>query len=235
MDFRSRLPVNAETMTDLPNSSFICRLIQGNSLEAIGMQRFVFYPGMRFGSSDKWWGKPGYRHAPHEGIDICFFQTASGRFCRMDASTRIPTAADSRIVHVMEDFLGHTVVASQMIPKEGGRELLTLYAHIKPDARLRVGDRLREGELFAGIADVEYPNIPLLPHLHISVAWADQLPDYRQWTWKLLNQCGSECFIDPLKWMAFPQKTISFEFGTDLANEFIPCSRLLAQVFGQGH
>ena len=213
-------------MTDPPASTFIHQLIGKNALEAIGVKRFIFYPGMLFGALEKWWGRPGLRHSRHEGIDVCFFQTASGKYCRMDEFIQIPMAAESRVVHMMDDFLGRTVVASQ--GKQGGedRELLTIYAHIQPDVNLRVGDRVASGEIFANIAAVDSPKISLLPHLHLSMAWSDQLPGYSRWTWKKLNQCGSKCFVDPLERIRMPQKILPFKFETDLAKAFVPCSRL---------
>ena len=208
----------------MPLAAFIQQLNTVNKLGGIGIDRLVFYPGMLFGSADKWWGASGYRHSPHEGIDLCFFKTASGAYCRMDDTTAIPMAGDGRIVHIMADFLGQTVVANQI--DLSGRALLILYAHIQPEKGLRVGDRLSTGEVFARIAPINNPKISLLPHLHISMARADQLPDYAEWSWKRLNQCGPACFIDPLKQMDLPHTLLSFESGMDLASEFTPCRDL---------
>lgn len=209
-------------------NEFIQQLIAVNGLEAIGIDRLVFYPGMLFGTADKWWGRPGRRHSHHEGIDLCFFKTDSGRYCRMDETTRIPMAEDGQVVHMMDDFLARTVVTQQT--GAGGRAFLTLYAHIEPEKQLCVGDRLSRGEVFARIASINNPKILLLPHLHISMAWADQLPEYANWTWKRLNHCGSECFVDPLTRMHLPHQVLSFEFGMDLAGEFMPCRDLTVKT-----
>ena len=207
-------------------SSFTARLIYGNKLDALAFEHFVFYPGMLYATSDKWWGKPGSRHASHEGLDLCFFQTADGRFGRLDDSIRIPMAEDSRIVRIMDDFLGKTVVAARKPPDAGGRRFYTLYAHIRPEEGLTEGDRLARGEMFARIAPVSASGPPLPPHLHVSMAWADQLPDCRDWRWKLLNQCGSGCFIDPLKWMGLPHQILPFSFEMDLFFQFTPCREM---------
>jgi len=206
-------------------NGFISELITVNQLESIGIDRLIFYPGMLFGSMDKWWGAAGKRHSRHEGIDLCFFKTASGGYCRMDDTMAIPMAGDGRVVHMMPDFLGQTVVTKQ--PDHSGRAFLTLYAHILPEKGLRVGDRFSTGEVFARIAPINNPKISLMPHLHISMAWADQLPDYAQWNWKRLNQWGPECFIDPLNQMDLPHTLLSFEFSMDLASEFMPCRKLI--------
>ncbi len=202
---------------------FLAALVRENRLEEPGIARFLFFEGMLFGTSAKWWGKPGKRHAPHEGIDLCFFEAGSGRHCRLDAGTGVPMAADSRIVHIMDDFLGQTVVASRAASEAGGREELTLYAHIRPETGLRVGDRVARGRIFSRIADVNYPATPMPPHLHISMAWADQLPEYRQWTWKLLNQCGCASFINPLEHLDLPARVVTQAPGRDPAAGYSPC------------
>jgi len=206
--------------------SFAEHLIFGNRLDALAFEHFVFYPGMLFATSDKWWGKPGRRHASHEGIDLCFFQTTDGRCGRLDDSIRVPMAEDSRIVRIMEDFLGQTLVAERKPSGAGNRRLYTLYAHICPDDGLSEGDRLARGEMFARIAPVADSGPPLPPHLHVSMAWADQLPDCREWSWKLLNQCGSGCFLDPLQWMALPHQILPFSFEMDLFSRFTPCREM---------
>ena len=230
------MPVKPGATMGLPNpppadaahmataSTFIHQLSAANHHERIGMERLIFYPGMLFGTAEKWWGRPGCRHSHHEGIDLCFFETGSGGYYRLDETTRIPMAEDGRIVHIMEDFLGQTVAVQQT--EAGGRAFLTLYAHIEPAKGLSVGDRLSCGEVFARIAAINNPKIMLLPHLHISMAWADQLPDYADWTWKRLNHCGSECFVDPLTRMHLPHQVFSFEFGMNPADAFTPVSQV---------
>jgi len=212
------------------DSRFIAALIRGNRLERLGFERFVFYGGMLYAAADKWWGTPGRRHARHEGIDLCFFRTRDGRYCRLDHSIAVPMAADSRIVHIMDDFLGQTVVARWRVAESAGRELLTIYAHIQPVQGLAVGDRVEAGYMFARIADVKYPGSPMPPHLHISMAWADQLPEYRRWSWKLLNKCGSERFIDPLDHINIPYTILTSAAGMDPAAEYTPCRHVLSEL-----
>jgi hypothetical protein len=226
MGFPDRSRADPEDREKKAASPFIRLLVGQNGLEAIGVDRFIFYPGMLFGTTEKWWGKSGVRHSRHEGIDLCFFQTVSGHYCRMDESIKIPMAAESRVVHIMDDYLGRTVVVGEPENKGKDRPFLTIYAHLETDKNLRIGDKVSAGEVFANIAAVDSPKIPLLPHLHISMAWADQLPDFSRWSWKLLNQCGSECFVNPFERFLIPRKILPFEFGMDLKNEFTPCSRL---------
>jgi len=209
-------------------NSFAAHLICGNRLDSLVFEEFVFYPGMLFATKNKWWGKPGRRHASHEGIDLCFFRTKDCGFGRLDDSIRIPMAEDSRIVRIMDDFLGQTVVVACEPPDAGGRLFYTLYAHIRPHKGLAEGDRVARGEMFAKIAPVAEKGPPLLPHLHVSMAWADQLPDCREWQWKLLNQYGSSCFLDPLQWMVLPRQILPFSFEMDLFSKFTPCRRLFA-------
>jgi hypothetical protein len=178
---------------------------------------------MLFDAAEKWWHPPGLRHSRHEGIDLCFLEGPDGALCRLDPETGVPMAEKSRVVHILDDFLGQTVVTSRKPPGCGGRELLTLYAHIRPEQRLSIGDRIPEGEVFARIAPVDASGPPLMPHLHISMAWADHLPPCTKWSWKLLNACGSKQFIDPLAWLDLPCRIIDFPAGTDPAETFPLC------------
>ncbi len=215
---------------DLPDDAFIAALVQGNRLDALGPERFVFYPGMLFASRDKWWGRPGHRHARHEGIDLCFLETGSGEGFRLDSEVFVPMAGEANVVHIMDDFLGRTVIASRAVAEAEGRELLTVYAHIRPEEGLCVGDRIADGRMFARIAPVENPRIPLPAHLHISMAWADQLPERRHWSWKLFNQLSSGCFLDPLKWMAIPCKLLPFCSAVQPAALFPPARSAPARI-----
>jgi hypothetical protein len=216
-----------------PETSFAASLVRENRLDELGFSRFLFYPGMLFDSPDKWWGRPGFRHSRHEGVDLCLFETAAGGLCRLDSAAVVPMAGDSRVVRIMDDFLGRTVVAARRPPDAAERVLLTLYAHIRPDPGLTVGDRVADGSVFARIAPIGESGPPLLPHLHLSLAWAESLPDCRQWTWKMLNRCGSRSFLDPLERLGIPCRVIPFSFESGPAAEFIPCRRALSASSGE--
>ena len=69
-------------------------LIDANPIDPVDHHNWAFYPGMGYGSMDKWWGDYGTRDFPHEGIDICLYETPAARCAgsmRKPASRLWPT------------------------------------------------------------------------------------------------------------------------------------------------
>jgi hypothetical protein len=196
-----------------PVSDFVTHLIAINRLDMLGFGRFVFFPGMLFLANETWWSKNGIRKTAHEGLDICFFITAGQQLYRLDETIRIPILFEGRIVGVMEDFLGQTVVARHLIEGPSEKAFLSFYAHITPDHRIRPGGIVKTGEPLGTISDSKKINSPLPPHLHISLAWESMLPPVAALTWNVLNRADRSAFIDPLA--VFPKSHIKFKAAPD--------------------
>jgi len=192
-------------MTDLqiekfPPVTFASNLIRINQLDRLGVDRFVFFQAMLVFSTQKWWPGGGLRKAVHEGLDICFFISGSRQIFRLDETTKIPILYEGRIVHVMDDFLGTTVVARHSLTKNASGEsgFFSFYAHIRPEAEIRVGDSLKSGEIVGTIADASPASMNIPAHVHISMAWERMLPPVQHLTWDILNGIDRSVFIDPL-------------------------------------
>ncbi len=83
---------------------------------------WLFYPGMLFGSCDKWWADWGTRYTPHEGLDITFYRKKIDDAIRsdnsscgcdilsFDSSVVIPAMFDGTVLNICKDFLGQSVV-----------------------------------------------------------------------------------------------------------------------------
>lgn len=205
-DFNSHFPI---VSAGNPPVDYTRRLLAANKpLLDHGLDQWVFFPGMMFGSMEKWWGAPGMRPASHEGLDLCFFMDAEGRPRRLDDATRLPAMAEGVVVSIMPDLLGHTVVVRQDACP--GPALLVFYAHIRPAPELRTGDRIRAGDGFAGIAPTRGRSSLLPPHLHLTLAWADALPPAQDLTWKLLNGVDRSVFVDPMAALGAPCRIIPY-------------------------
>jgi len=177
---------------------FQARLVAVNHLEAIGFDRFLFFPGMLFNATEKWWGRGGLRAVSHEGLDLCFFAGTDGAAFRLDETIQAPMVHDGVIVHIMDDFLGKTVVTRHDLATTCSGPILSLYGHTQPDPHLQIGDRIGQGEVFAHISDAGRRSKLLPSHLHISFAKAWMLPPASQLTWEWLNGADRSVFIDPL-------------------------------------
>ncbi len=180
-----------------PASAFVSDLGALNGLDRMGFFRFIFYPGMLFGSSEKWWGVGGSRPSAHEGLDLCFFEARDGRRYRLDETVRVPAAVSGRIVRLMDDFLGRTVVVESRCHQQAGA-FYTFYAHIRPDKALQEGDTISAGTVFATISPIRSPKVTLPPHLHITMAAADALPPVGTLSWPMMNRLERSVFFDPL-------------------------------------
>lgn len=186
-----------KTTSICPPTQFVSDLVGLNGLDEMGFSRFIFYPGMLFGSTEKWWGAGGSRPSAHEGLDLCFFETRDRRRYRLDETVRIPAAVSGRIIRIMDDFLGRTVVVESRC-RPAAAPFYTFYAHIRPDMELREGDALSAGTAFAAIAQIRSPKVPLPPHIHITMAAAAAMPPVDTLSWPVMNRLDRSVFSDPL-------------------------------------
>lgn len=177
---------------------FVDDLAAYNRLERFGFVRFVFFPGMLFDTRQSWWGQGRFRPETHEGVDLCLFESAGGAIRRLDDTIGVPAAFAGRVVRIMDDFMGKTVVVAHAPENRSGARRLTLYAHIRPDDQLAVGDDLTVGAVFARIAPVRSTKTPLPPHLHLSFARQAALPPIDELEWPVLNRVDRRAFYDPL-------------------------------------
>lgn len=216
----------------IPPSNFISRLADINHLSALDFERFIFFPGMLFNSMEKWWGRSGLRPASHEGLDLCFFTGKSGAGFRLDETVRVPMVYDGIIAHLMDDFLGKTVVTLHDFGNTENGPVFSLYGHVHPDPYLKIGDRICQGDVFASIADTSGRSRLLPPHLHISLAKARMLPQADQLTWEMLNQADRSVFIDPMKALDADYSVVHYDSTLHLFELYPKCSHVkpLAEI-----
>ncbi len=213
-------------MNLLPKSKFVTHLTRSNKLDACDFNRFIFFQGMLFGSTKKWWGTKGFRGSSHEGLDLCFFVSSRNENYRLDETIAVPMLYDGRVEHVTDDFLGKTVITRHSFPDDNELSLLSLYGHLNPDNNLKIGDEVKAGEIFARISGFENRPKALLPHLHISLAKPHLLPPVNRLEWNFLNKADRSVFIDPLKVIATEYSIVEYDDNLDLSKMFSKCSRI---------
>ena len=207
----------------LKNGYFHALLAVNGLNPLFGGEHILFFEGMRFGSRKTWWGSGKPRPQSHEGLDLCFYRDESGHPCRLDETIRVPAAFDSRVVALISDFLGTTVVAAHG-RADSWQGTLVFYAHIVPDETVQTGRHLAAGQTFAHIAPPGRKRL-LPPHLHLSMALADRLPPAADLDWPQLNRVERKRFLDPAEMLAIDGRIIEFVPGTDLYKAFFPVSR----------
>jgi murein DD-endopeptidase MepM/ murein hydrolase activator NlpD len=170
-----------------------------NEFGAGDVQAWLFYPGMLFGSLDKWWPDTGSRPTAHEGLDICYFTDGLGRDLQFDSSTNVPVMAAGTVIAVCDDFLGRSVFVEYHPDR-----LISVYAHIIPKKTLRPGDKLSEGEVIGRVADTTGRKNRMPAHLHITIMKIPVGLPGEQLNWNFICRSGRVTLFDPLTVLVSP-------------------------------
>jgi murein DD-endopeptidase MepM/ murein hydrolase activator NlpD len=176
-------------------------LARQNDLDKHGFKRWVFQTGMLFEARDKWWGDRGKRGSPHEGVDFCFYRDRKGRLRRLSDATQVPTMYDGVVAGIVSDFLGKSVIVRHPCQRVCGAELVSIYAHTKPNNGIDVGTAVAEGQPMATLAHTEGPRAGTGPHLHLSLGWAVNGHAWQSFDWKTIGSSKTLHLLDPLQLM----------------------------------
>ena len=209
-------------------STFIHALITANRLDRPGIEKWLFFPGMLFGSRRSWWGIGKPRPFSHEGVDVCLFETVGQKRFRLDASTRVPAPRPGTIVSIIDDFIGKTIVWEPDCCLQEGFPVYVLYAHVKPVNDLGAGDRVSAGETLARIARADPDRTPLPPHLHLSVVMKKAIPFPDRLDWPYLNRLDRSAFLDPLPLAGIhgpDMRVVDYAPGTGVCKDYPAVSR----------
>jgi len=187
-----------KNIDDLSKTRFTEYLIQENALDEHGFKEWIFYSGMLFNATNKWWGDQGKRDKPHEGLDLCLYRDRRGRMHRLDEKTKIPVIYDGIVVGIVNDFLGKSLIIEHGLTDSDNNKFCTIYGHINPHKGLHVGRIVREGDIIATLADLRNSKVKTLSHLHISIGWASKFISYDKFDWETIGALNTIIFTDPL-------------------------------------
>ena len=191
--------MNVTRTPSLRNTRFTEFLIQKNALDKGGFKEWVFCPGMLFNSTDKWWGDQGKRDKPHEGLDLCLYKDRKDTILRLGEKAKVPAIYDGRVVRIVDDFLGKSVIVEHLFSVTDNDRLCTIYGHTIPEDHLRVGNIVKEGDVIATLADSTRSKTNIFPHLHISLGWASKAISYDRLDWENIGATNTLTLLDPLK------------------------------------
>ena len=175
-------------------------LSKENRLDRDGPVRWYFYTGMLFSSPDKWWDDFKFRASTHEGIDITYYSSGGtaepSRISQFDPATRVPAIEDGRIIHICDDFLGHTLVVEGPDSTAAMRQIIT-YAHIVPADGIETRSKIQKNQVLATVCDtVRNPALP--PHLHLSCFEVPRSVPADLLNWTLFSKPGNFRMINPV-------------------------------------
>ncbi len=163
----------------------------------IGETEYYLYPGMEFGSREKWWPDSGLRPTRHEGIDLCYYKDE--KEYAFSPQTLVPVMASGRIVAICRDFLGYSLFLDHEY--EQRLRFCSIYAHIIPFDHLTVGRRLSAGETIGTVADTTGKKNRMPAHLHLSLMRVNKNIAPEKFDWDLMHGSQVE-LLDPLKMIA---------------------------------
>ena len=179
-------------------SSFSERLILWNSLAAAGFAAWDFLPGMRFVEREAWWRGGNDRAVAHEGLDVCWFRTGAGKLLSLGAGARVPAVYPGEVVTVVGDFLGTSLFVAHERRDARGRQLHTIYGHLRPRSGLTSGSRIGDGDAVGTIADTSGVKRAVPPHLHLTLALIDRDGGPERLDWAGLQDRGRVLLLDPM-------------------------------------
>jgi len=183
---------------DFSKNQFAKMLVDANRIQTKQFKCWVFYPGMVFGSTDKWWGDYGQRDFPHEGVDFCLYEDRSGQLHRLDEKTRIPVMADGVVRAMFKDYLGQAVIVEHDDVQSDKVTYISVYAHTQPREDLSLGKSVRAGDIIATIADTRHSKANILPHLHLSIGRPSLDLVYENFVWNIMRDPGRVALLDPM-------------------------------------
>lgn len=157
---------------------------------------FCFYPGMLFGSREKWWPDTGTRPTSHEGVDICYYTDGSGEEQKFTSETKVPVMADGRIFAFCQDFLGQSVFLDHGV--NGSMRFLSVYAHIVPLRHLVAGQKMKPGDVVGKVADTMGLKNRMVAHVHISLMKVPLTVPAGILDWDFICNSEQVLLIDPL-------------------------------------
>jgi hypothetical protein len=146
--------------------AFLDSVSRANSLD--GETGWRFYCGMLFGSLEKWWDDFGTRMTVHEGMDILFHTSLSGKTDCLTAGARIPAMEGGTVVNICRDLIGQTIVVQSDINTRKLSRVVLVYSHLKLKKGIRPGKRIAAGDIIARIGTTSHKKANIAPHLHLS-------------------------------------------------------------------
>ena len=177
-------------------------IITANNWDTASFSNWVFHPAMLFGAKEKWWGNGGRRPCAHEGLDLCLFEDGKRKTRHVDDTTKIPVMDDCRVMKIMDDFMGKTLILEHCSRSKDDFLEVTFFGHTKPDCNLAVNDLVKKGDLICTVSNPGKKTI--LPHLHITTALANPKIVYEDLTWDIIPKTDLLRLTDPLP-LFFPR------------------------------
>ncbi len=208
MDVNNSLNSSPAGNLSVKKSRFTEMLIEENTPDLRGFDRWIFCEGMLFSSPGKWWGDYGRRDFPHEGIDLCLYRDTTGRIRRLDSKIRIPVMYAGTVKAMFRDYLGKAVIIEHQVPANGTGRTVSFYAHTNPDPDIGVGTVVKEGDIMGSLADTSHSKARIMPHLHFTLGLPAKSFSYDGLEWNKIRKPEMMTLLDPLPVLDWPHQRL---------------------------
>jgi hypothetical protein len=171
-----------------------------------GFREWLFCPGMLFQAADKWWGKRGIRERRHEGLDLLLYLDQEENVRHIDETFEIPLLADGKVVAIIKDFLGESIIVEHPSDEGDSGKILSMYGHTSPHDSAYPGVVLKKGGIIASVAGPGRSSSSMTPHLHLTIARARTAIAYDQLNWSVIGASDMLLLLDPLEFIGAPYR-----------------------------
>ena len=187
-------------MQNIPKSEFINNLLYINQIDKNTFGRWLFYPGMLFGSLESWWGTGKKRKSYHEGVDFCHYLDTASMVKLIPSQIKIPVMYDGIIRLISDDdYLGQTIYVSHpQYWSETGQVLNTIYAHASPFKNIKPGSIIKAGKVVSQVIDFEKAGAKMLRHVHLTMAMISTQSPASSLKWENMARLQEIQLIAPL-------------------------------------
>ena len=181
-----------------PFKIYLKEIARANGLS--GDVEWLFYPGMLQDSPAKWWDDWKFRHAIHEGIDICFFRTRTPpRAVQiLGPGAAVPALSDGILRNICPDFLGHSLIVEPSGFDHLPQRVIWVFSHQTPAPEMEIGCPVKSGQIISRIFDTRTKGSKLLSHLHISCMKVDRNLPFCDMNWSLFPRRNAVNLINPI-------------------------------------
>ena len=177
-------------------SAYLDALARANGLPRD--TQWLFYPGMLQDSPDKWWDDFLFRHARHEGIDICYYRTPAQEKMQFIHDLRVPALDQGVVLNVSNDFLGKSLVLEHQGFCDFPDRVVIVYSHLSPAPGIGPGSVVEKDQIIAQVSDTRIKQSKLISHLHLSCVELPRTIPADHLNWDLFPRRDKVRLINPV-------------------------------------
>jgi murein DD-endopeptidase MepM/ murein hydrolase activator NlpD len=118
---------------------------------------------------------------------------------------------DGVVRAIFTDYLGKAVIIEHETTESENERFLSVYAHTKPRIKVKIGTKVKKGDIIANIADTGMSKAKIIPHLHFSLGLPSPSLSYDPFVWNIMRNPDLITLLDPLEAIDWPYQQLEPE------------------------